>query len=104
MFIAIYRWKVEEGQEELFQAAWLNLTKAIYKKRGSLGSRLHKTEDGAWLAYAQWPDKETYEKASTLGSADLESGALLKESIVESQPTISLQAVADFLQISPSQD
>ncbi len=103
MYIAIYRWRIKEGKDEVFQAAWLTLTKAIYQKRGSLGSRLHKTEDSTWLAYAQWPDKETYEKASTLGSADLEAGALMKECIEESQPSIFLHVASDFLQISPSQ-
>jgi hypothetical protein len=27
--------------------------------RGALGSCLHKTEDGLWLAYSRWPDKAT---------------------------------------------
>lgn len=60
MFIAIYQWNVRPEQEAAFQHAWAKLTTIIYRKQGSLGSRLHKCDDGRYLAYAQWPDKETF--------------------------------------------
>jgi len=103
MYIAVYRWKVKEDKEEIFKAAWLTLTKAIYAKRGSLGSRLHRAEDGSWLAYAQWPDKATYDQARTLESADPTTGAIMSECIEESQPPLFLEVVSDFLQITTSQ-
>lgn len=29
------------------------------EKRGALGSCLHKTDEGMWLAYSHWPNKAT---------------------------------------------
>ena len=63
MFIAIYRWKVIEGQEERFQEGWHRRTLEIYRQFGSLGSRLRRAEDGTWFGYAQWPDKSTWDAA-----------------------------------------
>ena len=36
----------------------------IYKHEGSLGSRLHKKDALNFFAYAQWPDKNTFDNAS----------------------------------------
>jgi len=33
------------------------------KNCGALGSCLHKTEDGSWLAYSRWPDRATRDAA-----------------------------------------
>lgn len=61
MFIALYRWKLKSGEEEQFREAWSKVPIAIRKKSGSLGSRLHRSEDVTWVAYAQWPNKEMRE-------------------------------------------
>ncbi|MDD9953936.1 MAG: antibiotic biosynthesis monooxygenase [Candidatus Woesearchaeota archaeon] len=53
----VYHWKVEKGKEQAFEQAWSQATKDIYKKRGSLGSSLHKHKDGTYYAYARWPSK-----------------------------------------------
>jgi len=98
MLIVIYQWRIKEGAEEAFQAGWYKLTEAIYKKRGSLGSRLHKAEDGRWLGYAQWPDKATRERAAAQETAEPEASALMSQSIVSSEPPIYLEIVADYLQ------
>lgn len=61
MFIAVYEFKVKPGKEKEFQSSWANVTEAIAKHRGGLGSRLHQTDkDGIYVAYAQWPSKEKY--------------------------------------------
>lgn len=98
MFIAVYRWKIKEGKEAEFQEAWLTLTKAIYEKRGSLGSRLHKAEDGTWLGYAQWGSKAIYDTAFAQGSADPQTSALMTACIESSQSPLFLEVVSDFLQ------
>ena len=46
MFIALYRWKLKPGKEEQFREAWSQVTIAIREQSGSLGSRLHRSEDG----------------------------------------------------------
>ena len=35
------------------------MARYFIEKRGALGSALHKTENGYWLAYSRWPDKKT---------------------------------------------
>lgn len=65
MFIAIYSFQVKEGQETSFERAWAELTKLIYQYEGSLGSRLHSKGDNAYVAYAQWPDRKTWENSGS---------------------------------------
>jgi len=60
MFIVLYRWRIKRGKEPQFRAAWLAATKEIMERYGALGSRLHHCEDGSWVAYAQWPDKDRW--------------------------------------------
>ena len=54
--------KAKEGEEQSFEKAWGDVTDAIREHRNSLGSRLHRTEQkNVYMAYAQWPDKQTCE-------------------------------------------
>lgn len=61
MFCVIYSFEVKEGYNAQFEYAWSELTKLIYKYEGSLGSRLHKNSPQSYVAYAQWPDRLTWE-------------------------------------------
>lgn len=63
MFAVIYRWQVVPGLEAQFEAGWRRGTERIAAEFGGWGSRLHKAADGAFVAYAQWPDEETWKKA-----------------------------------------
>lgn len=63
MYIVMYSFKVKANKEEAFLESWRALTKLIYKYEKSLGSRLHKNEPLLYIAYAQWPSKEVFEKA-----------------------------------------
>ena len=63
MFAVIYQFKVKENRKAEFINAWKQLTQLIYEYEGSLGSRLHKHKDGSYLAYAQWPDRETWKNS-----------------------------------------
>ena len=60
MFIVIYEFIVKDDMEEEFAAAWLEVTRGIYKYYGSHGSRLQKDKSGKYIGYAQWPDRETW--------------------------------------------
>ena len=61
-FIAIYRWRVEPGQEAAFRETWRAITDGA-KHHGSLGSTLALDEDGIWTAIALWPSIETRDAA-----------------------------------------
>ena len=70
MFIVMFEFVVKNGFEEQFLAAWPKTTQGIYLFKGSLGSRLHRDKNGAFIAYAQWPDEEAYRKASGIKMSD----------------------------------
>lgn len=61
MFAVIYRFVLKENQEEKFIHAWAEMTKLIKQYEGGLGSRLHHEKENTYLAYAQWPDRKTWE-------------------------------------------
>ena len=62
MFIALYEMIARKGCEKEFEKSWAEVTEAIHRVRGSLGSRLHTTEiAGTYIAYAQWPSKELFD-------------------------------------------
>ena len=96
-FAVIYRWRLHAGKEDQFRQAWESVTLALRKKRGALGSRLHRSDEGTWIAYAQWPDRETWEKSRELGPLDAAMASRMKEAITESMPPILLEPVCDHL-------
>lgn len=59
MFAVIYRFKLQPHQEQDYPVYWRTIAEYFVEKRGAIGSALHKTEDGLWLAYSRWPDKAT---------------------------------------------
>jgi hypothetical protein len=63
MFAVIYRWKILPGREAQFEEGWRAGTAAIAREFGGWGSRLHRGVDGVFVAYAQWPDHATWERA-----------------------------------------
>lgn len=77
MFAVIYQFEVIEGKSKVFEKAWKQLTDLIIKFEGGLGSRLHKKSDQIYIAYAQWPDRETWQKSG--GSLPEESIKLREE-------------------------
>src|SRR5262245_55306548 len=63
MFLAVYRWRVKPGKEAQFREGWRRGTIEIARIYGSLGSRLCQDQDGRFVGVAEWPDRETWEKA-----------------------------------------
>jgi quinol monooxygenase YgiN len=96
-FAVIYRWRLRPGTEAAFRDAWAEVTAAIRRDRGGLGSRLHRADDGSWLAYAQWPDRASWETAQSLPSADAIASSAMTRCIMERLPPILLETVADLL-------
>jgi len=96
MFVAVYRWKLKEGQERKFREGWLRRTEEIYRKCGSLGSRLHRADDGTWAAYAQWPDRRAWEAARQVPVTDTEASEMMKESVEVSYPEMLLEVTDDL--------
>ncbi|MHC4378307.1 MAG: antibiotic biosynthesis monooxygenase [Planctomycetota bacterium] len=96
-FCVIYRWRFEPGSEEHGIAAWERLTRAIARECGGLGSRLHRTAEGWFVAYAQWPDEDTWKRSQASASPDPQASDEMASAIVERLPPIRLNVAADLL-------
>jgi len=102
MFTAVYRWKLKKDNEERFIEGWRRRrTEEIYRKCGSLGSRLHKAEDGIWVGIAQWTNKETWKAMQNVSVDDMEAVEMMRDSIEESLPSIFMEVVEDLWQAKP---
>ena len=68
MFAVIYRAYLKVGTESEYQHLWNLVVHYFVKHCGALGSCLHQTEEGFWLAYSRWPDKATRDAAWPQGN------------------------------------
>ena len=59
MFAVIYQGYVKAGCEAEYKKLWHKVACYFIERRGAIGSCLHQTEEGLWLAYSRWPDKAT---------------------------------------------
>ncbi|MEU2392352.1 antibiotic biosynthesis monooxygenase [Streptomyces sp. NPDC007369] len=94
MFAVIYRWRLREGMEQQFTDGWHRVTAAIHAMCGSYGSRLHKADDGTWVAYARWPDEET---RAHCAEPDPDGLAMMREAVAEGFPETRMLVVDDML-------
>ena len=102
MFCVIYRWKVKPGMEDQFRSTWREITEAIFKQMGSMGSRLHEAQDGSWIAYAQWPSREHWSKVDSVIGVEA-ARALQKQSLEGSVEVLyELTVTDDLLKQAPS--
>ncbi|WP_369130113.1 antibiotic biosynthesis monooxygenase [Modestobacter roseus] len=99
MFAVVYRWRLRPGSEERFRDGWERVTRAISAGCGSHGSRLHRADDGTWVAYARWPDAATRERCTF---DEPEGERLMAESVVERFPELTLELVSDLLAEPPT--
>ena len=106
-FAVIYRSYLKPGREQDYQTAWKKVAHYFVAHRGALGSCLHRTNDGLWVAYSRWPNKKTRD-ASWPGD-DAPSDALpseIRQAVVMIQecldpdrklPDLCLEVVDDLL-------
>jgi quinol monooxygenase YgiN len=68
MFCVIYEFTVSPEHEAEFNDLWHKITQQIRENSNGLGSRLHKevNKPNLYLAYAQWPNKQTWEEFAPL--------------------------------------
>ena len=108
MFAVIYKAHVHSDSEEEYKKLWRKIANYFIEHRGALGSCLHKTSEGEWIAYSRWPNK-TMRDASWPKEGDEPSQSLspeirstilrLKECIDVNQPfqEICMDVVDDLL-------
>jgi len=94
--VVMYRWRLNPGMEASFVESWSRVTELLRRRAGSLGSRLHRGNDGIWYGYAQWPSPEARQSAFSQ-ALDPAASARMRAAIAESLPEILLEPVADYL-------
>ena len=96
MFIVLYRWRIKPGKEQQFIDAWSMVTAYYRENWDSLGSRLHRGDDGIFYSYAQWKSveqrQEAFSKRPNLAASDK-----MHEAVDETFPEIVLEKLSDFL-------
>ena len=97
MVIYLYRWRIKADNVAQFEKAWSYVTDQLLEKAGSLGSRLHRGDDGLWYGYAQWPSVDTRGKIKLNHPEIQEARQLMKDAILEELPDIVLTPVSDYL-------
>lgn len=112
MFAVIYQAHIFPGMEEAYQKLWRQIATYFIQHRGALGSCLHKTENGEWVAYSRWPDKATRdaswpsgEGVSGMLSPEMHAvSAALKKCIDREQPyqEICMEVMDDLLLHGPT--
>lgn len=98
-FAVVYRWRLKEGTEERFRKAWSEVTTYLREHHGALGSRLHRGEFGLYLAYAQWPSMDAWERMQVTPSGVPEASQTMRDCILESFEDLPLTPLED--QLSP---
>ena len=102
MFIAVYRWKVKPGMEEQFREGWRRGTVAIRRMHNSFGSRLHKTAEGDFVGYAQWPTREKWQAVydAHFPHDDKEASRLFRDAIeISHGPELLMDVTDDLLDL-----
>lgn len=107
MFAVIYQGYVKEARESEYQKAWHMVARYFVEKRGAIGSCLHRTSDGLWVAYSRWPDKKTRDASwpgedapSSVLSPEIRKAVLtLKDCMDQTRkfPDICMEVVDDLL-------
>jgi hypothetical protein len=95
MFIVLYRWRTKDEMEDQLIASWSEVTAFIVKNYDSLGSRLHRGDDGIWYAYARWKSAEQRDKAFA-EMPEFEARRKMREAVEEFLPEVVLTTVSDY--------
>ena len=99
VFAIIYKWKVTQGKEKEFERLWRESTLIIMKEYNSLGSSLHKTTDGYYMAYARWPKLTMWNKMMKEYDSTEEINDFWEKYVREVQDPIILQLIDDKLKL-----
>lgn len=96
MIVFLYRWRIRPDLEQQFIDSWSEITAYYREKGGSLGSRLHRGNDGLWYGYAQWTSADDRKAAFDQIPAH-PAREKMREAIAESFDDVRLEPVADYL-------
>lgn len=106
-FAVIYQCYMKPGRETEFREAWNVVAKYFVERRGAIGSCLHRSPDGMWVAYSRWPNKKTRDASwpgdnapsSELPAKVCQAVLTIKECMDTERkiPDICMEVIDDFL-------
>ena len=98
MLAVLLEFNVKPGAENEFIEYWEKTTEIIYKKFGSLGSKLHKSDKSTYVAYAQWPDSNVYEMEQLWSEEESDVREKMRATLVNNKPTLihKMSVVSDL--------
>lgn len=106
-FAVIYRGYILPGKENDYKNAWKIVAQYFVDYRGAIGSCLHQTPEGLWVAYSRWPDQKTRDASwpgdnapsSELPNKVREAISLLKNCLDQDRklPDICMEVIDDLL-------
>lgn len=111
MFAVIYRVSVDPKREEEFRENWKKVASFFVKERGALGSSLHRSSEGLWVAYSRWPSRsmrdaswpqEGSEIAAEFPQEIKEAILGLKDCALDEHPEICMDVLEDVDVLSVS--
>jgi len=97
MFTVVYEFRVNPGLEEVFHLHWRDVTRLIQEERKSLGSRLHRSKDGSFIAYAQWPSREMWSNPPVSSPALAKAVEQMNACLNHFEIKLELEVVDDLL-------
>ena len=105
MLIVLLEFQVKPGMDDEFIDAWNATTINIYQKLGSLGSKLHRSDNGVYIGYAQWPSEEVYDQEHQLSIEDEAIRERMRQTLVNGRAKLlhKLTVVSDLTQETPFQ-
>ena len=96
-FAVLYQWRLKPGMEQQFREAWEELTELLKRQRGARGSRLHRSEGGSMVAYAQWPNQASWEHSCSLHALDETLSQRILDAVEEAWPPMLMTTLSDLL-------
>ncbi len=102
MFCVLYKFTVKSNLDDPFRQHWLAVTQWYYRNAGSLGSRLHRTNNGEYIGYAQWASREQWSSQRDTVNAELQGYRQAMRQCCESIDVLyELDTTDDYLQSEP---
>jgi heme-degrading monooxygenase HmoA len=100
MIYVIYEFKCTPENQESFIRLWREATQVIRNNHGSLGSRLHHAGDSTYIAYAAWPDEETFTHAQQAPCKEVEDAIKnMRATLIESKRLHVMRPIEDMLEL-----
>ena len=99
MFCVLYRFIPKLDHEDQFRQHGLVVTQWYYRHAGSLGSRLHRANQGEYIGYAQWTSRDQWKSQRDRSDAELLGNRqAMRECCEEIEVLYELDVTNDWLQ------